>query len=56
VAEAIDGKMLLEQGECRTLIFARLNQDDRKEATPGGIRTRDGLLESWPMLVTSLPQ
>ncbi len=40
----------------RTLIFARLSQDERKEASPGGIRARDGLLESWPMLVTSLPR
>ena len=40
----------------RTLIFARLSQDERKEATPGGTRARDALLESWPTLVASLPR
>jgi beta-lactamase class D len=40
--------------DARTLVFARLSQDEREEATPAGIRTRDALLESWPMLVTPL--
>jgi beta-lactamase class D len=40
----------------RTLIFARLSQDESKEAIPGGTRARDALLESWPALVASLPR
>lgn len=32
------------------LIFARLNQDERKEAVAGGLRARDELLEEWPSL------
>jgi beta-lactamase class D len=38
----------------RTLIFARLTQDERNEPTPAGFRARDALLEAWPSLVTSL--
>lgn len=37
----------------RTLVFARLNQDEKKEVGPAGIRARDGLLKDLPAL---LPQ
>jgi len=39
--------------EDRTLIFARLNQDEHKTAISGGLRARDGLIEEWPALVAS---
>jgi hypothetical protein len=39
-----------------TLIFARLIQDDRKEAAPGGLRARTELLENWSKLVTAVLQ
>lgn len=39
----------------RTLVFARLNQDERKEAVSGGLRARDGLLKELPALLSALP-
>lgn len=41
--------------EGRTLVFARLTQDEREERTSGGIRTRDGLLRDWPALAAAHP-
>ncbi|MCJ2082239.1 class D beta-lactamase [Methylobacterium sp. J-090] len=38
----------------RTLVFARLNQDDTKEAVSGGLRARAEFLEQWPALAASL--
>lgn len=43
---------LTEQG--RTLVFARLNQDDKKEAVSGGLRARDGFLKDLPGLLPTL--
>ena len=39
----------------RTLVFARLDQDEQKEVIPGGTRARTQLLKDWPSLVASLP-
>lgn len=38
----------------RTLIFARLNQDDEAQAVSGGLRARADFLEGWPALAASL--
>lgn len=35
----------------RTLVFARLNQDERRHDTGGGIRARDEVLGEWDQLV-----
>jgi beta-lactamase class D len=37
----------------RTVVFARLTQDDRKQTTPPGVRTRDALLPALPALIGS---
>lgn len=36
------------------LVFARLNQDDRKQTVSTGLRTRDDLVRDWPALAASL--
>lgn len=41
--------------EGRTLVFARLNQDERRERLPGGIRAKDQLLQEWDGLSDALP-
>jgi beta-lactamase class D len=38
----------------RTLVFARLNQDERQEAVSGGLRARADFLKAWPALVAAL--
>lgn len=40
----------------RTLVFARLNQDEHKETISGGFRARDDLIKGWPAVVASLAQ
>lgn len=40
----------------RTLVFARLDQDERRVAGSGGIRARDAFLKTFPDLASSLPQ
>lgn len=37
-----------------TLIFARLDQDERRHETSGGLRARAAFLDAWPDLATSL--
>jgi beta-lactamase class D len=37
----------------RTLVFARLLEDDRSERISAGFRARDSLLSDWPALVAS---
>lgn len=39
----------------RTLVFARLNQDERQEAVSGGLRARDAFLTQLPGLLKALP-
>lgn len=39
--------------EGRTLVFARLNQDEQREGVSGGIRAKDQLLEQWDGLVSA---
>ena len=39
----------------KTLVFARLNQDEQRHSTSGGLRTRDELVGEWDNLVTTLP-
>lgn len=34
----------------RTLVFARLNQDERRERVSGGLRARDDLIAAWDRL------
>ncbi len=34
----------------RRVVFARLNQDDRRHEASGGLRARDELVEQWPAL------
>lgn len=34
----------------RKLIFVRCDQDERREALPGGLRARDALIAEWPQL------
>lgn len=34
------------------LVFVRLTQDDKRDPVSGGLRTRDGLIADWPVLVT----
>jgi beta-lactamase class D len=38
----------------RTLVFARLNQDEQKEEVSGGVRARTGFLNQFPALATAL--
>jgi len=38
----------------RTLVFARLDQDDGAQAVSGGLRVRAAFLEGWPALAESL--
>lgn len=38
----------------RTLVFARLDQDDMKRTVSGGMRVRSEFLEGWPALAASL--
>ena len=37
----------------RKLVFARLDQDEKKEARSGGLRARDGFLEAFPALLAA---
>lgn len=37
----------------RTLVFARLIQDEKVEEGPAGVRARDAFLQAWPTLVDS---
>lgn len=39
----------------RTVVFARLNQDERREKGSAGIRARTAFLEQWPETVARLP-
>jgi beta-lactamase class D len=39
----------------RTLVFARLIQDEKAENPPAGVRARDALLREWPGLVAATP-
>jgi beta-lactamase class D len=39
--------------EGRTLVFARLVEDDRRERVRAGLRARDALLSDWPTLIAS---
>jgi len=39
----------------RTLVFARLNQDERRETVSGGIRARDEILSGWDRFAEALP-
>jgi beta-lactamase class D len=41
------------QREGRTLVFARVIEDERSEAVRAGLRARDMLLADWPALVTT---
>ncbi|TXM78876.1 class D beta-lactamase [Methylobacterium sp. WL69] len=38
----------------RTLVFARLNQDDDKQSLSGGLRARAEFLDGWPALAAGL--
>jgi len=38
----------------RTLVFARLDQDETRQSVSGGLRARDALLEEWEALTGSL--
>lgn len=40
----------------RTLVFARLNQDEQRMAGSGGLRARDAFLKEFPALAASLPR
>lgn len=40
----------------RTLVFARLNQDEQRTAGSGGLRARDAFLRGFPELAASLPR
>lgn len=39
----------------RTLVFARLIQDEQAKDTPAGIRARDAFLQEWPGMVDAAP-
>lgn len=41
------------QHEGRTLVFARLDQDEERHSVSGGLRARDALLAEWDTLVTA---
>jgi beta-lactamase class D len=41
--------------EGRTLVFARLLEDDRQERVRAGLRARDALLADWAALMTATP-
>lgn len=43
-----------EKGE-RTLVFARLDQDEQRHATNTGVRARDGILTEWDQLSATVP-
>jgi beta-lactamase class D len=38
----------------RTLVFARLNKDDRRDDRPAGLRARSEFLQQWPALSAGL--
>jgi beta-lactamase class D len=40
----------------RTYVFARLDQDEKRESGPGGLRARQKFLDAWPDLAKMLPQ
>jgi len=39
----------------RTLVFARLNQDEKRERGSAGIRNKKAFLKEWPELTVSIP-
>lgn len=39
----------------RTLVFARLDQDETRQSVSGGLRARDALLAEWDALTGSIP-
>jgi len=39
----------------RTLIFARLNQDEKREKGSAGIRAKNAFLKQWPRLIATAP-
>ena len=43
-----------ERGD-RTLVFARLNQDEKREKGSAGIRNKKAFLKEWPELTASIP-
>lgn len=38
----------------RTLVFARLDQDETRQSVPGGLRARDALLKEWEAIAGDL--
>ncbi|HTM76377.1 MAG TPA: class D beta-lactamase [Devosia sp.] len=42
--------------EERTLVFARLDQDEQRQSVSAGIRAKEALLHEWPGLVSARPQ
>jgi len=40
----------------RTLVFARLDQDETQQSVSGGLRARDALLGEWEAIAGSLPR
>lgn len=40
----------------RTLVFARLDQDEKRESVSAGIRAKEAILQAWPALVAIVPQ
>jgi len=38
----------------QTVVFARLNQDEKREKGSGGIRAKNAFLEQWPTLIGSI--
>jgi beta-lactamase class D len=40
----------------RTLVFARLTQDDKATTPNAGLRARDALIRDWPALLSSAPR
>ncbi|MCY0092702.1 class D beta-lactamase [Hoeflea ulvae] len=43
-----------EKGD-RTVVFARLNQDEKREKGSAGIRNKQAFLKAWPELISSGP-
>lgn len=41
--------------EGRTLVFARLDQDENRESVSAGIRAKEAILQEWQSLVAALP-
>nr|WP_325250158.1 class D beta-lactamase [Amylibacter sp.] len=39
----------------KTLVFARLNQDEKRTKPSSGLRARQGFITDWPALIGSLP-